>query len=73
LAGDFTLVPSTSGYCLSTEVTTRAFSDEGTSYSGTAASANSGSGGGGSISPDNAAFAPGGNGGSGYLEITWQE
>jgi len=74
-SGDFTLVPTTSGYCSSTGVETNTFDMQGdsTSYPGVAAASNSGSGGGGSLCYNNLTYAPGGNGGSGYLEITWQE
>lgn len=71
-AGEWNLVEPNAGYNLGTGVATGLFSNGGANYSGAAASANSGAGGGGAYS-QNTTFAPAGNGGSGYLEITWQE
>jgi hypothetical protein len=47
----------------------------GTVFNGTSAAGNSGAGGGGAYTPDlvGAALGAGGNGGSGYLEVTWVE
>ena len=70
--GEWNLVDPNAGYNLGTGVATGTFGSGGTNYNGAAASANSGAGGGGAYS-QNTTLAPAGNGGSGYLEITWQE
>jgi len=70
--GEFNLVDPNAGYNLGTGVAVGLFSSQGANYNGASASANSGAGGGGAFSQDTT-FAPPGNGGSGYLEITWQE